>query len=112
MRGLVTAFRVSSRGFPRSKGRASSLSSATGLRTGVPHRGLASDSAQQDGEPRLRGVELACDGPEEGGDFARDRGHDHWQLFAGGAEATISGAQPELGFPGDVAHGFWQVLEA
>jgi hypothetical protein len=59
----------------------------------------------------LRGRDLAADRPQEGGHLAGDRSDHDRQLLAGIAQPAIAGAQPDLRFPGDVAHRFGQPFE-
>src|SRR4051812_46741734 len=56
--------------------------------------------------------DLMADGPKKGGHLAGDRGDDHRWLLAGRGEPAVSGAEPDLALPGDVANGLWQPLEA
>jgi len=42
------------------------------------------------------------DGPYEGGELPRDGDGDDTGRLAGAQEAPVAGAQPDLGFPGDI----------
>jgi hypothetical protein len=44
--------------------------------------------------------------------LASNGSHHHGQLFAGSAEPTIPGTQPELSFPSDIAHRLRQAFDA
>src|ERR1700760_2133428 len=60
----------------------------------------------------LQRRDLATDGPQECRHFASNGSYHHGQLLAGSAQPTIPSAQPELGFPSDVAHRLRQSLNA
>src|SRR5579863_4801484 len=56
-------------------------------------------------------LRLACDRPEKADHLPRDCGrHDDFGL-ACRREPTVAGAEPDLGFPGDVADGLRKSLE-
>ena len=94
-----------SRGFPRSRGRASGarLGHITSDGSSPPFVLRSRVCAAGEGPP-LRGRDFPSDGPQESGHFAGDRGDDDGRLLARGAEAAIAGSQTDLRFPRDVAH--------
>lgn len=53
---------------------------------------------------------LPGDVPDEGGEFARDRGAGLVVMDAPGLQAPEAAAEPELGATGDVAHGLGLAL--
>ena len=59
----------------------------------------------------LGGGHFATDRPQKGGHLACDGRHHDWQLLAGIAQPAIAGAEPDLRFPGNIAHGFGQSVE-
>jgi hypothetical protein len=113
IRGLVTAFRSSSRGFPRSRGRASGAKSGHKSSDGSsPPFALRSRVCAAGERGRsLRGRDLPSDRPQESGHLAGNRSHDDGRLLAHGAEAAIASAQTDLRLPGDVAHRLRQPFE-
>src|SRR5215212_4137077 len=62
-----------------------------------------------------RGLDPARDRPGEGRHLARDRGRDQVRVLAGGHEAAVAGAEPELRLPRDrphrVGHAFQAALD-
>lgn len=101
----------SSRGCPRSRRRTSSASVR-------PHNLRRSSPPWPHPQHCAAGwVETGYDGatsrpiPQEGGHLACDRSHDHRRLLAGGAEAAIAGAKPDLPLPGKVADSLGQPLD-
>ena len=104
----------SSRGFPRSRGRASGakLGHITSDGSSPPfvlHSRLW--AAARRGCPPLRWRDLPADCPQERSHLAGNRSHDDWKLLACGAEPTVTGAKADLRLPGDVAHGLRQAFE-
>ena len=57
-------------------------------------------------------LHFAGDGPHEGGHFPGDGGVDDIDVLALGGELSVSFAEPDLGFPGDIPDARWQLLLA